>query len=54
MAAYETVLVDREDNVVTITLNRPHKKNAMNPKLHEEMVQLLTELRPGSKGILIF
>lgn len=45
MAAYETVLVDRENDVVTITLNRPHKKNAMSPKLHEEMVQLLTELR---------
>ena len=45
MANYETILLGRKDGVVTITLNRPNKKNAMNPKLHEEMVQLLTELR---------
>jgi len=45
MANYETILVDRKDDVVTITFNRPSKRNAMNPKLHDEMVGLLTELR---------
>jgi len=45
MANYETILVDRKDDVVTITFNRPNKRNAMNPKLHNEMVELLTELR---------
>ena len=45
MANYETILVDRRDNIVTITLNRPNKRNAMNPKLHHEMVEVLTELR---------
>jgi len=45
MASYETILVDREDGVVTVTFNRPHKKNAMNPKLHSEMIDVLTELR---------
>ena len=45
MANYETILVDRKDDVVTITFNRPHKRNAMNPKLHDEMVVVLTELR---------
>ena len=45
MANYETLLVDRKDDVVTITLNRPNKRNAMNPTLHNEMVELLTELR---------
>jgi trans-feruloyl-CoA hydratase/vanillin synthase len=45
MANYETILVDREDGVVTVTLNRPHKKNAMSPKLHYEMVELLSALR---------
>src|SRR5262249_58550466 len=42
---YETILVDRKNDVVTVTLNRPHKKNAMNPKLHHEMVELLGTLR---------
>jgi trans-feruloyl-CoA hydratase/vanillin synthase len=45
MANYETILVDREDGVVTVTLNRPNKKNAMSPKLHYEMVELLSALR---------
>jgi feruloyl-CoA hydratase/lyase len=45
MPNYETILVDRKNDVVTVTLNRPHKKNAMNPKLHHEMVGLLSELR---------
>ena len=45
MANYETSLVDRKNNVVTVTLNRPHKKNAMSPKLHYEMVELLSALR---------
>jgi len=45
MASYETILVDRKDGVATVTLNRPKKKNAMNPRLHNEMVELLTELR---------
>ena len=45
MATYETILVDRRDNIATITFNRPHKRNAMNPQLHHEMVEVLTELR---------
>jgi len=45
MASYETILVERRDNIATITFNRPHKRNAMNPKLHHEMVEVLTELR---------
>src|ERR1051325_1703105 len=45
MSNYETILVDRKENIVRITLNRPQKKNAMSPKLHEEMVGLLSELK---------
>jgi len=45
VANYETILVDRQDNIATITFNRPNKRNAMNPKLHYEMVEVLNELR---------
>jgi len=35
--AYEHLLVDVEDGVTVITLNRPEKLNAMNRKLNEEL-----------------
>ena len=35
--AYETILVDTEDGVGIITLNRPDKLNAMNRKLVQEL-----------------
>lgn len=41
---YETLLVDRDGGVTTVTLNRPAKKNAMNPTLHREMHDALTRL----------
>jgi trans-feruloyl-CoA hydratase/vanillin synthase len=43
-ANYETLLVTRESGITTIAFNRPEKRNAMSPQLHEEMFDLLTEL----------
>lgn len=43
--AYETIMVDIEDGVAVLTLNRPEKKNAMNPRLHEEVTDALEALR---------
>ncbi|HEY8694225.1 MAG TPA: enoyl-CoA hydratase-related protein, partial [Chloroflexota bacterium] len=41
---YETILVDTKDQVTTITFNRPERRNAMNPRMHMEMVDVLTVL----------
>ncbi len=41
---YETIIVGVDDGITTITLNRPEKKNAMNPALHVEMHDALTRL----------
>jgi trans-feruloyl-CoA hydratase/vanillin synthase len=41
---FETILVSKEKNITTITFNRPKKKNAMNPKFHEEMLKVISEL----------
>lgn len=43
----ETVIVEynTETNVTTITLNRPERKNAMNPTLHREMIVAVEEVK---------
>jgi len=45
MAPYDTLLVDTQDGVAVVTLNRPAKKNAMSPTLHREMTAALERLR---------
>jgi trans-feruloyl-CoA hydratase/vanillin synthase len=44
MKTYETLLIDNKDGITTIRLNRPEKRNAMNPTLHREMYDALREL----------
>ncbi len=41
----ETVQVIIADGVAKVVLNRPRKKNAMNPQLHADMTAVLEELR---------
>src|SRR3989442_9763119 len=42
---YQTLRIDIKDRIAKITLNRPEKKNAMNPQLHRDMTAALDELR---------
>ena len=41
---YKTVRVEKEDGTTWCILNRPEKRNAMNPQLHYDMLEALTEL----------
>lgn len=43
-ATYETVLVERDEGIAWVTLNRPAKRNAMSPTLNREMLEVLEEL----------
>lgn len=40
----ETLLLDRADGVVTITMNRPARKNAFNATMIEELLSVLEEV----------
>ena len=42
---YETLIVEFENGVCVLTLNRPEKRNAMNPTLGEEITDALEHLR---------
>ena len=40
----DTVLVEFDEGIAWVTLNRPAKRNAMNPALNDEMVRVLDHL----------
>jgi enoyl-CoA hydratase len=41
---YEMLKVTRRDRVVTVSFNRPSVKNATNPQMHQELVQVFPEI----------
>jgi enoyl-CoA hydratase len=53
--SYETILVERDERVATITLNRPKALNALNSQVMNEVTSAATELDndPGIGAIII-
>ena len=50
----EAVRVDFDKGVAWVTLNRPEKRNAMNPTLNKEMMEVLDELEGDERcGVLV-
>jgi trans-feruloyl-CoA hydratase/vanillin synthase len=41
---YQTVLIEKEDGITWLIMNRPEKRNAMSPQLHVEMDEALAAL----------
>jgi 2-(1,2-epoxy-1,2-dihydrophenyl)acetyl-CoA isomerase len=39
--AYETIIVDKQDGIATLTLNRPDKMNAWNPLMAQEAAEAI-------------
>ena len=44
MIPYTTILFEKKENIVTITLNRPDKMNASNDKMAEELLHCLENI----------
>jgi enoyl-CoA hydratase len=55
MSQYETIIVEREDRVGLITLNRPKALNALNSQVMNEVTAAARELDndPGIGAIVI-
>ena len=51
----QVVKVEKYNGITTVWMNRPEKKNAMNPALHEAMDRALAELEtdPDTKVVVI-
>jgi trans-feruloyl-CoA hydratase/vanillin synthase len=51
---WKHVLVEIEDGIAWVTLNRPEKRNAMSPALNDEMVQVLDAIDlDDTAGVLV-
>jgi 2-(1,2-epoxy-1,2-dihydrophenyl)acetyl-CoA isomerase len=51
----DAVLVDRRDGLVTVTFNRPHKKNALNANSWNQLDAVLTEVEvePADRALVL-
>ena len=45
---YQTIRIENEDGIAWLIMNRPEKRNAMNPLMHYEMDRALPELEGRS------
>ncbi|MFZ8886782.1 MAG: enoyl-CoA hydratase/isomerase family protein [Steroidobacteraceae bacterium] len=43
-AHYESLRIDCQDRILTITINRPETRNAINPGLHEELSRIFVDI----------
>jgi len=53
MKPYNTILIQSQKGVKTITLNRPEKRNALSPELIDELTQGLHEAEECDCGVVI-
>jgi trans-feruloyl-CoA hydratase/vanillin synthase len=54
VGSWETVRVELDDGIAWVELNRPEKRNAMNPRLNAEMAEVLLELDADDRcGVLV-
>jgi len=51
--ALETLLVDRADGIVTVTLNRPEKKNAANGVMWDELLVTFREIAASTEDRVV-
>ena len=51
MTTYETLLVEVQDRIATLTLNRPERLNALSPQLTEELGDAIATLARGQDDV---
>ncbi len=51
--SYQALYVNETDRVVTVTLNRPDRRNALNPQLIDELIGVIEAMARRSSGVLI-
>ena len=49
----ETVTTERDGGIVTVTMNRPHRKNAGTPQMWEALTEAFEEVARGDDRVLV-
>jgi methylglutaconyl-CoA hydratase len=52
--SFVTILVAEEENIRTITLNRPERRNAMTPEMQTELIAAMEEAASSTCRIVVF
>jgi 2-(1,2-epoxy-1,2-dihydrophenyl)acetyl-CoA isomerase len=52
---YETLIVDRDGGIVTVTMNRPERKNAVNAEMWDELLHVFRDVaaRPADRAMVL-
>ncbi len=50
---YQSLYVTEIEKIVTVTLNRPERRNALNPQMIEELIQIIEGMGRRSCGVMI-
>jgi methylglutaconyl-CoA hydratase len=50
---YKTLLCDQADGILTITLNRPERRNALTPEMQQELLTELDSAKNGTAHVVI-
>ncbi len=50
---YEDIIVDPRERYAIVTLNRPHKKNAMGERLREELIHFIREGASAFRAVIL-
>jgi len=50
---YQTLQVTESDRIVTVMLNRPERRNALNPQLIDELLAVIDALAHRNSGVMI-
>ncbi len=50
---YENILLETKDRISILTINRPDKRNALNQKTRDEILEALDSLRPSGARVLV-
>lgn len=51
--AYQNILIETNDRISVLTINRPDKRNALNQQTRDEILQALDELQPTDSRVLV-